>query len=170
MFSFNSRNKINNILQRNNRKHVFHNMEDMKEVLILFSYTDWNEIQPIIQDLKSKGKKLTLWTVLHKKHNENNIILPEFVKVITSRDYSHIFGLSGDIINQFKAYKFDTLLDLTTSFEKPIEYLLASNSAEFCIGIKEYEHNFFDLIILKEESKNLVETYDQIKFYLRNIQ
>ena len=78
-------------------------------------------------------------------------------------------GLSSIVIDEFEKLSYDTLLDLTTKNDKTLLFLLANNSAEFCIGIREQDFKVYDLIILKEEDVNLLETYEQIKFYLNNI-
>lgn len=169
MFDFFAKKKINSALERNTRTHIFHNLGDIKTVLILFSYTDWNDIQQIIEDLKSKGKTVLLWTTQGHKTEGSQIKLPPEVRVITHKDSSKWQGLSSDVLKEFTALSYDTLLDLTTQKDKSLLYLLAHNSSEFCIGIKEYDVKIYDFIVLKEENRSLTDTYNQIKIYLNNI-
>ncbi|WP_231496720.1 hypothetical protein [Prevotella sp. 10(H)] len=141
----------------------------MKKILILFNYNDYNEIKQIVEDLKVKGKEVTLWTVQPLMKDTGNTIFPQEVNIIMQKDISRWFGLSSRIVKEFKQLSYDTLLDLTTENNKTLLYLLANNTAEFCIGIRELDFKVYDLIILKEENANLPETYNQIKFYLNNI-
>ncbi len=169
MFDFFSKKKINSALECNTRTHIFHNLNDMKKILIFFSYQDWSEIQQISQDLKDKGKEVLLWTTQLKKGEDVQAKLPSDVRVLSHKDISKWQGLSSFIVEEFKALSYDTLLDLTTYDDKSLLYLLANNSAEFCVGIKEQDIKIYDFIVLKEEGAKVFETYNQIKFYLNNI-
>ena len=168
MFGFKVKKKIQAALESNKRTHIFHKLDDMKKILILFTGENWDEVQQINQDLKDKGKDVILWTVQLKKDGVGQIYPPE-VKVIEQKDISKWVGLSSTVIDEFKKLSYDTLLDLTTKNDGSLLYLLANNSAEFCIGIKEQDFKVYDLIVLKEEDANLLETYTQVKFYLNNI-
>lgn len=170
MFSFFIKKKVNSVLENNIRKHTFRNFESMKRVLILFSYQDWGEISQIVKDLEKEGKEVLLWTTQSKK--DKTVISAggsDKLHVITSKDLSWHKQISPSVIEKFKALSYDTLLDLTTDTNSTLLYLLANNQSEFCIGIKELDHKVFDFILLKENDKNLIETYNQIKFYLGNI-
>lgn len=169
MFDFFAKKKINSALECNTRTHVFHNLNDIKRILILFSYQDWNEIQQISQDLKDRGKEVVLWTTQVKKTDGVQTQLPPEVRVLSHKDISKWRGLSSSVLEEFKVLSYDTLLDLTTQDDKSLLYLLANNSAEFCVGIKEPDIKLYDFIVLKKENAKLSETYDQIKIYLNNI-
>ncbi len=168
MFGFNVKKKINSALKSNHRKPVFHNLNDMKTIQVLFCYEDWNDVYQIVRDLESKGKKVIMWTVEPKQHQAETIFR-ENVRFITQKDISKWFGLSSAVVNEFKSQSCDTLFDLTTKNDSSLLYLLANNSAEFCIGTRELDFKIFDFIMLKDESHNLQETYNQIKIYLNNI-
>lgn len=156
------------------RKHSFLRFEEMQDILILFDYADWDEIEPVVKDLNSNGKHVILWTILPKnKEKEFGVSRVmstlQQVRVVRNKEISWYRGLSGIVDAEFKNLKYDTLLDMTTDSDKNIFYLLASNDARFCIGIKEAGHKLYDFVLLKEDSKSLWETYNQIKFYLNNV-
>ncbi len=67
LFGFKIKRGIDSTLKQNNRRCIFHNLENMNRVLLLFSYDDWDEIYPISRELESKGKTVLLWTVEPKK-------------------------------------------------------------------------------------------------------
>lgn len=170
MFGFNTiNNKINSALINNVRKPAFLNLSDIEKVLILFTYKDWTEISEISKDLESIGKEVILWTVYLPRNEKIEMSFPPNVKVVTQKEISKWKGLSMSVVDEFKKLKYDTLLDLTTKDDKPLHYLLACNSAKFCIGIREQELKFFDFTLLKEEDVNLEETYKQLKNYLNNM-
>lgn len=156
-----------------NRKHSFLRFESMKEVLILFDYENWAEIKEIVEDLENNGKRTILWTVKPKKskgtHSQSEIPASAQIRVIEGKDLSWYNGISSNVEDEFKALSYDTLIDLTTYTSKSLFYLLACNTARFCLGIREVDHKIYDFIVLKEDSKSLLDTYNQIKFYLNNI-
>lgn len=169
IFGFRIKKSILSTLNCNTRTHIFHNFSSMSKVLIFFSYEDWKEIEPIVQDLEKEGKELILWTILPRKQKEIQGGLPRFVRAITPKEISRIRGLSPSIVEEFKSLKYDTLFDFTTDEDNLVLCLLACNSAEFCIGIKEIEYKIYDFIVLKDENINLLETYEQIKIYQSKI-
>ncbi len=176
MFKTPRRKQIDSALNSvRDRKHSFLRFDDMHNILILFHYEDWNEIKPIVEDLDKNGKHTILWTVKPKKKSRENVALTDIsasssnIRIIDGRDVSWYSGLSEVVDSEFKLLQYDTLMDLTTSSDRNLFYLLASNTAQFCIGIKEANHRIYDFIVLKEDSKSLPDTYNQIKFYLNNI-
>ena len=175
MFKTPGRKQIDSALNSaRGRKHSFRRFDAMHNILILFHYEDWNEIKPIIEDLVENGKHPILWTVRPKKKGKENESLADIpatsnVRIIEAKDVSWYNGLSKVVNNEFKLLQYDTLMDLTTFSDKKLFYLLASNTAQFCIGIREANHKIYDFIILWKESESLSGTYNQIKFYLNNI-
>jgi hypothetical protein len=161
--------RINSALKKNKRKHTFLNLDKMRRVLILFSYQDLKEINEIAKDLESKGKSVILWTVYPSNTGEKPPFIPK-VRIISPKEISVIWGLSSAVIKEFCDQEYDTLLDLTTEADNSISFLLAKNTSQFCIGLKKQEKKIFDFILHKEENRDLIETYDQLKLYLHNIQ
>jgi len=160
---------IDSTLKHNKRTRMFHNLDNMSNILILFSYEDWNEIYQISQDLESKGKNVLLWTVEPKKKQDHNYIFPQNVRIISQKEFSRINGLSNFVVEEFNKLPYDTLFDLTSADNQTLLYLLAGNKSEFCIGIKESGYNIYDFSILQQIDMSLSETYGQIKHYLKNI-
>ena len=161
--------KIANAYRNNNRRHEFHSFQDIRKVLILFNMEDWTYIDRIIRDLQDKGKTVFGWT-LKPKHEENAPILPQNVRMIDpAKDLSWQQLPAGHVTGEFKNMEYDTLFDLTTKTRYYMTYLLMLNDSKLSVGIKEIEEKMYDCIILKEEDKDLYETYEQIKFYLDNM-
>lgn len=172
MLNFYVKKKINSAIQHNNRKHAFLNMETMQRILIFFTYKDWEQVAQIGKELSDKGKDVMLWTVQPKKER---VILTSInttqlkLRIINPKEVSWKKSLAQSVMDEFAALKYDTLIDLTTEDDKALLYLLANNTSQFCIGIKDLDYKAFDFTVLKENDKDLLETYEQIKFYLKNI-
>lgn len=172
MFDFFVKQKIAAAAKKlSERRHSFINIKDIKHIVILYSFKDWESIKPIVRDLEQQGKKVTLWTVetKHKKDISVDNILPVNVRMITTDEISWTGFLSANVIQEFSSLSYDTLLDLTTEPNDILIYLLLINTSKFCIGIKELNYKVYNFILLKSEEKDLGETYDEIKFYLNNI-
>ncbi|MFR0676902.1 DUF6913 domain-containing protein [Dysgonomonas mossii] len=169
MFDFLVKWKINSAFRDNKRKHAFRNLESMKSVLILFSYSDWPTVAAISKDLAANGKKVILWTYQSTKKATGNTIFPANVRIIQPQEVSFFQILNSSVLDEFKALEYDTLIDLTTTESKVYEYLLANNSSEFSIGIIKPDRPFYDFLVLKTDEMNLQETYQQIKNYLSKV-
>jgi len=169
MFDFLVKLKIDSAFKNNTRKHAFRNMESMENVLILFSYNDWLEIEPIAKDLTANGKNVVMWSAQPPQKTLSNVIFPSNVRIIHPKEISLLQIVSSSVMNEFRAAKYDTLIDLTTTHNKVFRYLLANNTSECCIGISKAEFPVYDFVVLKEDGMNLQETYRQIKIYLNNV-
>lgn len=164
-FGLNSNKSVNSILKRNNRPHLFLNIKDIKNILILFSYDDWEEISLITQDLEKQGKKVLLWTVEPKKKQEYNFTMPETVRVVSRKESSNIVS----VIEELNKHTYDTLIDLTSVDNTTSLCLLAGNKANFSIGTRELDYKLYELILLKGDGMSLMDTYKQILTYLAAI-
>lgn len=169
LFGLKIKRGIDSTLKRNSRKPVFRNLDNMHNILILFPYEDWNEVSSISQDLENKGKSVLLWTIEPKKKADSNTVFPQNVRIISQKEYSKLNGLSTTVVEEFEGLSYDTLIDLTPSDNATLLYLLAGNKSDFCIGIKESDYKTYDFTLLRQENMTLIDTYQQIKFYLNNI-
>jgi hypothetical protein len=169
MFDFLVKWKIDSAFKNNKRKPAFRNMESMENILILFSYNDWPEIEPIAKDLVANGKNVVMWSVQPLQKTIDNVIFPSNVRIVLREEISLLQIVSSSVLNEFVSVKYDTLIDLTTTSNKVFGYLLANNTSECCIGTSRAELPVYDFAVLKEDNMNLEETYRQIKIYLNNV-
>lgn len=161
-FRLNSNKSVDSILKRNNRYHLFLNIKDIENVLILFSYEDWLEIDLITQDLEKQGKNVLLWTVEPKGKVEYDFTLPEKVRVVSRKERFNILS----VIEELNSHTYDTLIDLTFADNTTSLCLLAGNNARFCIGVREQRNKLYDLTLLRSDEMSLTDTYRQILVYL----
>ncbi len=172
MFDFIRGQKVNFTFKRNKRKRAFRNLETMERVLILFHHTDWMQIQLVANDLERMGKKVILWTAESDDNSIVNIRIPLLMRVLSKNDFSRAGILKSKTKQEFESIKYDTLIDFCKADGEGAEYmsyLLALNEAEFCIGNREHEENIFDFIVFQQEGKGVLETFGQMKHYLKNI-
>ena len=171
MLNYIRKRRLKKAIATNKRKHIFKNFNDIESVLILFDASHVDVISKIAGYLKSCGKKVILWTSATPETNPNNIqsLLIDSCKVIDYEEFSKIKIVKDDLLDKYAILSYDTLLDLTIENNIILNYLLAKNSAEFAIGIKESPDKVYDLVYLKEEKTDLYETFLQLKNYLNNI-
>lgn len=153
------------------KQHVFKVFEDIKNIVILFNWDDWNSVEQAINDLERNNKTVRAWTVKPKEKDATLITFPSQVRAIDrTQDINWQQVLLPKVEDEFLQQKYDTLIDLTTSEDKLLTYLLLINESDFCLGFKKSENKNYDFIILKEESSdNIFEAYEQMKFYLNNL-
>lgn len=156
--------------KNNHRDRTFLNLEHMKEVVILFTYTDLMQVILIADHLEHQGKIVHLWTSLKNDipFDEKKTSIKK-TRVVKPQEISAFSILKSSVKEEFNQLKYDTLIDLTTQHCLTSEYLLALNKAKFCIGNREHAFKAFDFAILTERNKDIIDTYNQILFYLNKI-
>ncbi|NDW09211.1 hypothetical protein [Dysgonomonas sp. 520] len=162
--------KIAALYKANRRDHEFRSFDEIESVLILFNIEDWLVVEKVINDLKKNGKRVVAWTIKPKIKTDDLPIFPQEVRLVDqTKELSWKQMPKSSVANEFNNQEYDTLIDLTTKKRYYLSYLLMQNNSKLCIGIKDLEQRIYDFIILKEDDKDLFETYEQIKFYLDNM-
>lgn len=169
MFKLLRKKKIDYLIQSYDRKHSFYDFDNLGNILILFHYRDIKDVVLIYNDLKSEGKNVQLWAYADQKSMAIPIPAGMEIKQITSKNISRLSSISTEILTDFEALQYDTIIDLSSSYEYVLYYLLAYNKAKFCIGIRHEDHKLYDFVLVKEDQMSLNETYQQLKKYLNNI-
>ncbi|MEN9917955.1 MAG: hypothetical protein RL662_391 [Bacteroidota bacterium] len=156
-------------LKRYDRDHSFLNYSEINTVLILFDIEDWYEIAPIVERLKQDGKKVIAWTI--KPKQSVPFKFPHFVKVIEPDiDFTWLRLFKPEIISDFERLNYDTLIDLSSGTNDYILWLVTLNKSKFCISFTERKYKLFDFVLLKEENQSMLDAYNELKRYLKNIQ
>ena len=169
MINFLRRKKNESVLGKNHREKSFLPYNSMQDILIVFNTSDLADVNRIVGALQQDGKTVTAWTV-RPKDKSAQVDYPPYVKSIDiSKDLTWSKTLIKPIIDKFDEMRYDTFLDLTTSDDTILDYLLASNSSRFCIGMRERQIKAYDFVMLKKDDHTLFETYEQLKYYLNSI-
>lgn len=165
----------------NTRERRFVNYEKAKTILLLFE-SDFSEknilIRRIIRSLTNDGKKVCSWGYIEKKEI-TTAILPDF-KILYQKDTDFFQKPRITFMNELEDSEFDLVIDLTVNEVIPLEYVLLHANAYCKAGIKKNDLNILDFVIdvdnindNEEEEPmeiNARYIYDQIIFYLKNIQ
>jgi len=170
MLNFIRKKKVDSAREKTQREKAFLNYDSIKNILILFNISNWPDVQRIVEALKEDGKNVTLWTARPK--DKVQIQVPQEVRVVdTAKEVTWTQSLTKPVIDEFEKINYETLLDLTTVSENALEYLLAVNTSNFCIGIRENKskEKVYDFVILKKEEDDIFTTFEQMKYYLGKI-
>ena len=170
---FLKRNIDSGLKQLEKRQHVFLRFEQIQSVLILFDIHYWNSVVPVVEDLKLNGKQVLLWTILHKSDKGQSAIphFTEKVRVVdlhTDLNWKKV--LRPEVLDEFSALRYDTLLDLSSDDNDYMTLLRIRNNGRFNLGFRELDYKIFDFIFLKGEDQTTFEAYEQMKIYMNHIQ
>ncbi|GAB6010763.1 DUF6913 domain-containing protein [Viscerimonas tarda] len=169
MINFIRRKKNKSVLEKNRREKTFLPYDSIRDVLIIFNTSDLPAIKNVAEALRKDGKKVAAWTT-RPKDKSLQITYPPYVRAIDlEKEITWSQTLSKSVIDEFEALKYDTFIDFTTADNILLDYLLASNSGRFCIGIRERRIKAYDFILLKKEEHTVFEIYKQLKFYLKSV-
>ncbi len=163
--------KIKSGFKKYHRDNSFLNYDDIKSILIFFEMEEWNDIQPVINDLRANGKHVTAWAI--KTELPKKITFPHYVRVIdTGTETNWMRLLKPEVTDEFEKVEYDTLIDFSSSGNDYLLYLLSRNKSRFCIGLTKREYKAYDFIFHREENgeTGLYESYKQLKNYLKQIQ
>jgi hypothetical protein len=169
MIGFIRKKKNESVLEKNRRKKTFQNYDSIRNVLILFNDGDLSEVCVAVEALKKDGKNVSAWTTC-SKNKPLPISYPPYVRAIDlGKELTWTQTLEKQVVQEFEQLKYDTFLDLTTTDDTILDYLLAANSSRFCVGIREHSFKAHDFIMLKQEGQSIPETCEQLKYYLQRI-
>ena len=157
---------LDRAFKKNPRKHGFVNIADMQTIIIIFEVVDRMEIILLAEDLSKMGKNTILITA-NDEQKFDEVRHTKKTRVLKKEEYSKFFILSKKVIHEFSSINYDTLIDTRRSSENmELEYLLAINKSKCCVGFRSHKHKAFDVSIIGQKNKNILETYEQMKYYL----
>lgn len=168
MLNFLNRRKIDSTFKGYDNERAFLNYNAIKKVLVIFNLDDHEDVSNIVNELRKNGKKVAAWTARPKTSETVINYFPCMVRVVDPKtDMTWTQSLAKSVIEQFKSLEYETLIDLTTSDEPTLDYLLSMNTSRFCIGIREREEaQPYDLVVLKDEVISITETFKYLKAFL----
>ncbi|MBN2520539.1 MAG: hypothetical protein JXB17_08550 [Bacteroidales bacterium] len=149
-------------------KKVF-NFKSAKTAGIIFSAnneSDWLENKLFIDFLKSQDIQLTILVYLKNKKLKNYYTHINKINYFSIEDLKWSYTPKPGFVNRFMEKDYDLLIDMDTEHSFPTAYITALSKAHFKVGLKNNEHNYFDLMIDLGNFKNKEEYFNQIKHYL----
>jgi hypothetical protein len=161
MYKYLLRRKIKHINARSERKKVYHNLKEIRSVLVLFDTEDFDNATYFIQQLKKMGKKIKAYAFKSKK--DTNVYSNISYTIITEKDMKG--ELLTQISNSLTDEKFDLIVDLTLKENLLLLFILVSVNAPLKVGFYKHALSVHDIVIsfapglvqnIKELGKQLI--------------
>lgn len=168
MRNFLIKRKIEITHEKNKRNKKFLNFNSIKNVLIVFNLENWDDVSDVVDDLVKNKKNVTLWSIKHKDQHLENSTFPGVRIIDAAKEKNWTQTLAKTTVEEFGNLQYDTFMDLSTYDDPILNYLVASNTSNFCIGSRERDIKIYDFVILKDEAATLFSAYEEMKHYLNN--
>lgn len=173
--------RVNKFQKSSVRDTSFVNYTQAKTILLIFesNYSEKNsETKRIIESLIADGKKVVAIGYVNKK-NCISATYPEY-KVLCNKDLVLFQKPNQQILQDLLFYEYDLLIDITTKSLLPLEYIVFFARAKCKAGMQKNNLNLYDFVLdiqhhlieneLQIDDLKFSYLYDQILFYLKNIQ
>lgn len=162
---------IKKVLAFQNRHTYYPDFKTIKNILILFKSED-NEknkfIRDIISDFKNQGKKVTAWGFLDKK-DCNAAVLPDY-RLFGTKELTYYNIPNQTLTDEFLIGEYDIVIQLCATDIYALDFLLAQAKAPFKVSKAKPYKGISDFMISLDETADEEFLYNQILFYLNNIQ
>ena len=143
MYKFLLRRKIKKILKLSERKKVYHNLKEIRSVLVLFDMENYGDASHFIQQLKKIGKRIKAIAFKDKKDTNNYSKIT--INIVTDKD------MKGDsltqITNSLIDEKFDLVVDLTLKENLLLLYILVKVNSPLKVGFYKHPLSVHDMVI-----------------------
>jgi hypothetical protein len=154
--------------ESNNRERVIINFEEAKNVGLLFSTTnpeDYNHIKAFISFLNENNVQVTPLVYVETKKVPEYYYLNKNLTILTKKEINWLHLPKDYVIHKFIRTPFHMLIDLSTSFNLPLYYIICLSSARFKIGRLVENRDHFDLMLDTREKNSVEHLIEQIKHY-----
>jgi len=142
MYKFLLRRKIKKILNLSERKKAYHNLKEIKTVLVLFDTENFSDAIHFIQQLKKMKKKIRAFA--YKDKSDTNQYY-NISYIATEKD------MKGDslsqIVKNLTSEKFDLIVDLTLKENILLLFVLVSVDAPLKVGFYKNALSVHDIVI-----------------------
>jgi hypothetical protein len=163
------------------REKKFVSYDKAKSILLLFEST-YSERNPgtkrIIETLLAEGKKVVAWGFVDKKQI-TSAVYPEY-RILHSGDLNLLHKPKQALLNELSDQEFDLVIDITHQQWLALSYVVLYANAKCKTGMQKQGPVLYDFAVdidsyLEEKNMNADDLpftflYDQIIFYLKNIQ
>lgn len=174
MFDFFKKRKLRSLLQKNNRRRAFLNMEEIRSVLLLFEASDYEVVNLFVKELLGMGKSIDGY-VYRTKDNSFDYSGENYVIIGPKENKKKSGEPIEELLKQLKNKHYDVVIDLTIKDNYSLQYILAVADATMTVGLKKNKLPFYDFsisnlsLIEKSEKQQVGELIKSIIHYLKTI-
>lgn len=138
--------KISDIFTGSNREKKYHNLKEIKSVLLLFDTKDYSEAGFFIKQLRKMGKKVRVCAYKNKrdKNNYSNILHT----IVSEKDISIWKNeFMTETINSLSSESYDLAINLILKENLVLQYIFASIDSQFKVGFGKTDPPIYDMVI-----------------------
>ncbi|MDR1610817.1 MAG: hypothetical protein LBS08_04840 [Candidatus Symbiothrix sp.] len=138
--------KINNIFYSSNREKEYHNLKEIKSVLLLFDTKDYSDANLFIKQLKKMGKKVRVCAYKDKRDQNN---YSSIFHTIVTEDDTNVWKNDSmtEIINSLGSESYDLAINLALKENLYLQYVLVSVDSRFKVGFGKTDLPIYDMVI-----------------------
>ena len=167
MYEFLLKRKIKRIINCFKRKKAYHNLKEIKSVLVLFDTENFDDANNFIQQLRRMEKKIIALAYKGKKdtNNYSNISYT----IVSEKERKDLTGGSlTQIVNSLSNEKIDLVVDFTLKENLLLLYILVSVDSPLKVGFYKYAFPVHDMVISFAPGlvQNVKELGEQLIHYL----
>jgi len=143
MYKFLLRRKIKQILKDSEREKAYHNLKEIKSVLVLFNTENFEDADYFIQQMKKMRKKVKAFAFKDKKDSNNYSNIS--YTILTDKDMKGESLVQS--VNSLQDERFDLIVDLTLKENLLLLYVLVSVNAPLKVGFYKHALAVHDMVI-----------------------
>ena len=150
---------------------TFPRLDRVQTVLLLFEsdLTEKNlQVKQLAKELAKEGREVTAWGYVDMKRSQSAIL--RNYRVLSRSDINLFHKPKSTHLDDLKGQHFDLLIDLSLHQVLPLRYLALYANADFRAGAQTQEPYLSDFMLALPPDKDQVYLFDQIMYYLKNIQ
>jgi hypothetical protein len=171
MYKFLLRKKIKKALTNSDRVKVYHSLKEVKDILILFDISDYDDVIHFVYKMRVMGKRVKTIGYKNDKDIKN---YPKTTKIVTSKEMKSWKGDFLVSVSDFiKKEKFDLVIDFNLRQNLLLQYILVLINSPFKVGFQKSDFQLHDMIILPSSESNelsaIKELSRQLIYYLTTI-
>jgi hypothetical protein len=171
MFDFLLKRKIKKTLHHSNRGKVYHNLKEVKSMLVLLDATDYDDVSYFVHQMIDMGKDVK--TVAYKNDKDvntyseiNAILTPKALKDWKTKNLN-------PVVDMIENVSFDLVVDFNFRKNLLLQYILVQANSSFKVGFCKNDLLMHDMLILpasdNHEYFSVKESAKQFIYYLTTI-
>lgn len=166
------RNKIINRkikrLQAQPRIKALKEFKDVKRIAMLFDAADYEQALAFKATLEAMGKVVRCWTFAEVESPEW-VYTPQF-RFLTRHHLNFCRLPKAYIVDDFKGFPADMLMNLSQSGLAQLEYLAMLSPSDYRVSFNSENAKYYDFVLaLAAEQKCFQENAESLLFYLKNL-
>jgi len=146
MYKYFLRNAIKKTVNNSERKRAYHNLKEIKSILVLFDTENMVDANHFIQQMKKMDKKVK--ALAYKSKNDTQNYSNISYTIVTDKEMKYFKGDSlVQIINGLTDEKFDLIVDFTLKENLLLLYILVSTNSPLKVGFYKHPLPVHDIVI-----------------------